>query len=52
MPALRHRQQQRLYSTRLDEDEFAGERTLEVGEGARVEVFEDVVAVVLAEHAE
>jgi hypothetical protein len=51
MPPPRHRQQQRLYSTRLDEDEFAGERGLEAGEAARVEVFEDGVAEVLAEHA-
>ena len=39
-----HRQQQRHSPTRWDEDQFAGERDLEVGEAARVEVFEDAVA--------
>jgi hypothetical protein len=52
MPPPRHRQQQRHDPTRLDEDQFAGERGLEAGECARVEVFEDAVAEVLAEHAE
>ena len=35
-----------------DEDQFAGERALDASECARVEVFEDAVAVVLAERAE
>jgi hypothetical protein len=48
MPPPRHRQQQRLCSAQRDEDTFAGERTLEAGESARGEVFEDAVAVVLA----
>ena len=43
-----HRQQQRHSPTRWDEDQFAGERDLEVGEAARVEVFEDAVAVLRA----